>query len=195
VAETPKGGGNQKYIIVGVLLLGGAIGLWMMLQQPAQPAPVDAPAPKPAPVEERVNPMAQPELILEEAKDAGRPVEQAVVEKPKPASRGPVRSEWDCQGELQRAAIQEVINANRAQIRNCYERRLKVNNVLQGDLRLKFKVGSSGRTTAAAVSGSLRDNEVFSCVRSIAQKWSFPPPTGGDCAVAEVPFQFSPKSN
>jgi outer membrane biosynthesis protein TonB len=194
VTEPKAGGGNSKLVIAGVLLLGGAAALFFMLQQPAPPPAAAPPPPKPQ-AAERVNPMAQPDLILEEAKDAGQPQQQVVeAEKPK-VKHGPTRSEWDCSGELQRAAIQEVINNNRSQIRNCYERRLKVNNVLQGDLKLKFKVASNGHIGAAAVGGSLKDNEVFSCVRAIAQKWTFPPPSGGDCAVAEVPFQFSPKSN
>lgn len=185
----PHGGGNLKYIIGGVLLLGGAVGLWFLLQTPPPPAAPLAAKPKDA---ERVNPMAQPELILEEQKDAGHPQEPE-AEKPKRVHHE-ARDQWDCQGDLARTALQTVIDANRAQIRNCYERRLKVNNVLQGDLTLKLKVGSNGQTSAAAVSGSLRDNDVFGCVRSIAQRWTFPPPSGDDCAVVQVPFQFSPKS-
>jgi TonB family protein len=139
--------------------------------------------------------MAQNDLILEEQKDAGQPVELAQAEKqPKRVVRD-VRGEWDCDGDLTRSALQTVIDNNRAQVRNCYERRLKVNNVLQGDLKLKIKVGSNGQIAAAAVAGSLKDNEVFGCVRALAQKWTFPPPTGGGCAVVQVPFQFSPKAN
>jgi outer membrane biosynthesis protein TonB len=139
--------------------------------------------------------MAQPDLILEEQKDAGAPAQVAEAEKPKPHATHEARDEWDCDGDLSRAALQSVIDSNRAQVRNCYERRLKVNNVLQGDLKLKIKVGSNGQIAAASVGGSLKDNEVFGCVRSLAQRWSFPPPSGGACAVVQVPFQFSPKAN
>ena len=189
-----QSGGNLKYILGGLLLLGGAAGLWALLQSPS-PAPSTQAAPPPAPpAAERVNPMAQTELILEEQKDAGQPVELAQTEKPKHVVRD-VRGEWDCDGDLTRSALQSVIDNNRAQVRNCYERRLKVNNVLQGDLKLKIKVGSNGQIAAAAVAGTLKDNEVFGCVRALAQKWTFPPPTGGGCAVVQVPFQFSPKAN
>jgi hypothetical protein len=139
--------------------------------------------------------MAQPDLILEETVDAGSPPQIAEAEKPKPRVVHEVRDEWDCEGDVSRIAVQNVIDNNRAQVRNCYERRLKVNNVLQGDLKLKIKVGSNGQIAAATVGGTLKDNEVFGCVRSIAQRWSFPPPTGGPCAVVQVPFQFSPKAN
>jgi hypothetical protein len=191
-----RAGGNLKYIVGGLLLLGGAAVVVFLLQSPATPAA--APQAKHAETPqapERVNPMAEPELILDEQKDAGQPA-AAAEEKPKPAApRGEVRDEWACDGDLARAALQTVINNNRSQVRNCYERRLKVNNVLQGDLKLKIKVGSNGQVAAAAVSGTLHDNEVFGCVRSLAQRWSFPPPTGGTCAVVQVPFQFAPKTN
>ena len=191
-----QGGGNLKYIVGGLLLLCGAGVVVFLLQSPAAPPP--APEAKAAPAApqspERVNPMAETELILDEQKDAGQPV-AAVEEKPKPAAPREVRDEWACEGDLARTALQNVIDNNRAQVRNCYERRLKVNNVLQGDLKLKIKVGANGQVAAAAVSGTLHDNEVFGCVRNLAQRWSFPPPTGGTCAVVQVPFQFAPKTN
>jgi TonB family protein len=188
----PNSGGNLKYILGGLFLLGGALLLFMFLRpsQTRAPAPESVPTPPVSP--ERVNPMAEPELILDEQKEE-EPEEQAAAEddKPKRVVRE-VRDEWDCAGDLAKPALQSVIDNNRAQIRSCYERRLKMNNVLQGDLKLKIKVAPSGHVGAAAVSGSLKDNEVFSCVRSIAQKWSFPPPENG-CAVVQIPFQFSPK--
>ena len=190
MADPAKGGGNNlKYILGGLLLLGGAAGLWFMLQQPPPPPVVEAPKPKNA---ERVNPMAQNDLVIDETPDAGKPAEPAAVVEPTKKPRKSNRDEWDCQGDLARAALQGVIDSNRPQIRACYERRLKSNNILQGDLKLKLKVGSSGQMSSAAVSGTLRDQEVFNCVRAIALKWNFPPPTGGDCAVVQVPFQFAP---
>jgi hypothetical protein len=87
----------------------------------------------------------------------------------------------------------KVVNDNHAQIRACYERRLKVNNVLQGDIQLRLKIGPSGRVVASALGGSLRDQEVFSCVRALAQSWTFAVPSGGSCAVVQVPFHFTPK--
>jgi outer membrane biosynthesis protein TonB len=197
VVGKSSGGGNLKYILGGLLLLGGAGAVFLALSSRSA-APTTAPAPEKAPAAsaERVNPMAEPDLILEEQKDAGQPPEVAQAEKPKHvAPRSDGRGEWDCDGDLARSALQSVIDNNRAQVRNCYERRLKVNNVLQGDLKLKIKVGSNGQIAAAAVAGTLKDNEVFGCVRALAQKWTFPPPTGGGCAVVQVPFQFAPKTN
>lgn len=191
-----QGGGNLKYIVGGLLLLCGAGVVVFMLRPTAEePAAPAEQAPAPPKSAERVNPMAQPELILDEPADAGKPVEeQAAQDKPK-AQAKEVRDEWDCDGDLSRESLQAVIDKNRAQVRNCYEKRLKVNNVLQGDLKLKLKIGANGQVAALAVNGSLHDNEVFGCVRSVAQRWSFSPPTEGKCAVVQVPFQFAPKAN
>ena len=56
-----------------------------------------------------------------------------------------------------------------------------------------MKVASSGKVVATALAGSLKDSEVFTCVRNIAQHWTFGAPTGGNCAIVSVPFKFSPK--
>jgi hypothetical protein len=181
--KPPSSGGNLKYVAIGLLFLAGAIALWLLAGDDKP-----APAPAPAPEVKRVNPMEQPELELEE------PEPEPVAEEPAPTKTKPRRvgGEWDCTGDLPNAI--KVINENRPQIRSCYERRLKVNNVLAGDLRLRMKVANTGKVVATQVGGSIRDQTVFACVRSLAQTWTFPVPTGGGCAVVDVPFQFSPKN-
>lgn len=182
--------GNTKYVVVGLLLLLGAAGLWMLVKpEPAPPPAVVAPVAK-APA--RSTALANDDLVLDAPEPEPEPI--AEPEPTKTTKRAPKSDGWDCSGELAMAAISKVMRDNQAQIRNCYERRLKVNNILQGDLNLKVKVGANGSVVASGVSGSLRDNEVFSCVRAIADKWSFPVPEGGACAVIQVPFRFSPKN-
>lgn len=187
----PSSGSNLKYILIGLLFLGGgAVIAWLAAgkQEPAKPPVAAAPAQP-----ERVNPMAEQNLVLEEEPP---PEEAAPVEPeatPAPKTNRPKAAEWECSGEVAQAEALKVINENRPQIRSCYERRLKVNNILQGDMRLKLKVGTGGRVVATNLSGSLRDQDVFTCVRNIAQHWTFAAPTGGNCAIVAVPFSFSPK--
>jgi outer membrane biosynthesis protein TonB len=175
--------------LIGLLFLGaGGVISWIAAGKQDPPKPAAAAAPETA----RVNPMAEQNLVLEEEK----PVEEPAPEPeatPAPKTNRPRGGEWDCQGEVATTAAMKVINENRAQIRSCYERRLKVNNILQGDLRLRLKVGAGGKVTATSLSGSLKDSDVFTCVRNIAQAWTFAAPTGGNCAVVAVPFTFSPK--
>ena len=80
------------------------------------------------------------------------------------------------------------------QVRNCYERQLKSNNTLQGTLTLSVKVGANGSVAATQVGGSLRDNEVFACVRNVAQSLHFAAPVGGACAVVQQPFNLTPRN-
>jgi outer membrane biosynthesis protein TonB len=166
-----------------------AAGLWIVVGKEDPPAP--APMAKPA-EQARVNPMAEQQLDLDEP--VAEP-DAAVVEaptEPKKRATGGVRGDWDCSGDLQGAM--QVIAEQRSQVRACYERRLKVNNILQGELLVKLKVGANGKVVLANVSGSMKDAEVHSCVRKLATSWSFPTPSGGTCAVLQVPFQFSPKT-
>jgi TonB family protein len=185
----PPPGGNLKFVALGLVFLLCAAGLWMVIgkEEPPPPAPVAKPA-EPA----RVNPMAEQQLALEEPEPEPEPVVEAPTEEPKKKVGGAPKGDWDCSGDLTNPM--QVINEQRAQVRACYERRLKVNNILQGELRVKLKVGANGKVVLANVSGNMNDAEVNSCVRKLASSWSFQPPSGGTCAVVQVPFQFSPKT-
>ncbi|MDQ3037475.1 MAG: AgmX/PglI C-terminal domain-containing protein [Myxococcota bacterium] len=123
--------------------------------------------------------------------DAGTPDagQVATTRPPRQAMR-----DWDdCSGEMETAAARAVIQEHNAQIRNCYERRLKQNPVLEGSMTLSLRVGPDGRVDGTQVGGSLRDREVFACVRSVATHMRFPAPGGRDCALVQVPFNFSPR--
>jgi len=187
----PPPGGNLKFVAIGLVFLLAAGGLTVILSK-EDPPPAPVAGAKPADTS-RVNPMAEQQLELEAPApepDAAVPTE--VAEEPKKRTGGGQRDDWDCSGDLQGAS--QVINEQRAQVRACYERRLKVNNILQGELRVKLKVGANGKVVTTTIAGSMNDAEVNSCVRKLASSWSFAPPSGGNCAVVQVPFQFSPKS-
>lgn len=192
LAPVPAKGGNLKYIVTGLVLLGGAVSLWLFLQMEESDPPIPPMKPKPESVK-RVNPLAQQQFVIEEEPEQEE--EEEIAQKPKARRRRPQRSRWDCSGDLPTAQIRKVISLNRRQVRTCYERSLKRNNILQGSLNLKLKVNGAGRTVATNMTGTLRDNEVFSCVRSLAESWSFPEPSGGDCAVLQIPFKFAPRDD
>jgi hypothetical protein len=186
----PAKGGNLKYILIGLLFLGaGGVISWIAAGN-QQPPPAAAPPPAPEP--QRANPLADQNLVLEEEKPAEEPKQPEP--EPTPAHKGKgggKAGDWECSGDLPEPM--KVINENYAQIRSCYERRLKVNNILQGELNLKLKIGSTGKVVASSIAGSLHDSEVFNCVKNLAQLWTFSAPTGGNCAVLQAPFKFSPK--
>ena len=59
-------------------------------------------------------------------------------------------------------------------------------------MRLEIMVGADGGVDDVRTSGSLRDREFSSCVRSEVNRMHFPHVTGGPCAVVAVPYTFTP---
>ena len=185
-----EGGGNAKYIVLALLLFGGAAGVWFAMST-GTPA---APPPPPPPVDAGVHRVADNNLDIEippelpdlgPGEDLGPPTKR-IVYRYVGGGGG-----WDCSGEVSDAHA--VMAEAQRQIRNCYERQLKSNNTLQGTVVLSVKVGGSGAVQAVQVGGTLRDNEVFSCVRNVAQALHFAVPAGGTCAVVQQPFNLTPQ--
>lgn len=186
----PPSSGGAKYAIIGLLLLGGAAAIWFATAPGPEPEPIAAAPPDAAPPPQRSQ-QFQPDFVIpDEEPDAGEPDAAPVKRRIVYVDR---RSQWDCSGDIPAAAARAVVRENQRQVRNCYERRLKVDSTIQGRLNVRVKIGSSGSVGAVRVSGSLRDAEVSSCVRNLARRWSFPSPTGGACAVLDAPFNLTPR--
>ncbi len=184
----PESGGGSRYAILGILLLLGAIGVYFLMSGgDEQPPPIAAVID--AGVVQR--PVMEPDIeIPDEEPDAG-PQDAGIAEEPTMSTmRAPQPRE--CNGELTQQQILSVVGPARSQVRQCYERRLKVNNVLQGTVNVAVLVDRDGSIDQMRVGGSLRDNEVFACVRRIVEGWRFPPPSGG-CVQVNVPFALSPQ--
>ena len=184
-----EGGGNLKYLIIGILLLGGVVGIWLAMSGDGDPPPV-VEADTGPPVE-RSTSLAEPMIEIPDPEPDAGPDADTGPTKTKIVYRY-VRDEWDCPGEINAASAAQVVRSYNRQIRNCYERQLKQNHTLQGNMNVYVRVGQNGQVTGTRVNGSLRSPEVFACVRNLASHWSFPNPTGG-CAVVSVPFSFTPQ--
>lgn len=189
----PGSGGNAKYIVLTLLLFGGAAAMWFALNKedppPAAPAPAvaDAGPATPPPPEGLDIEIPPEEPDMGPGEDLGPPTKRIVYRYVGGGGGG-----WDCSGEV--ANARSVMAEARRQVQNCYERQLKTNNTLQGTVTLSVKVGASGSVAATQVGGTLRDNEVFACVRNLAQSLHFSPPVGGSCAVVQQPFTLSPRN-
>jgi hypothetical protein len=184
-----SGGGYAKYLIGLLLLLGGGLGVFLAMSKEPPPPPPAEPPPKNV---ERSTALAQDtvQLPVEEEPDAGAPP-VAAIEEPKKRRGG--SDPWNCNGDVPAAEIKQLLADRQVQIRSCYEKRLRVNNMLQGSLRLQVRIGNDGKVQATRAGGTLRDPEVFNCVQALAKKWSFPAPKGGSCAVFDAPYNFTPK--
>lgn len=182
----PPSGGGLKYGIIGLLLLAGAIGLWFVVRGGPEPPKKPVATTK---IEEpnRSTALSHQEIVIPKAEpDAGTVAP--------PTHRRRARRSGACEGEIDPNQAMAVINENRRQVRQCYERRLKVNNILQGSMNMQLRIGSTGNVESVSIGGTLRDNEVYSCVRRLAESWKFPAPKKGRCAVIAAPFDFTPKT-
>jgi len=186
-----SGGGDAKYVVLGLLLLAGAYGFWVFIKPQAPPPPPPPPPLEKPQAPERQNPLAMPEFDLVEEP----PPEPEKPSKPTKTRVRYVPGAWECSGDIDRKAAARLVATSKRQVTTCYERRLKMNNVLQGNLTLRLKVGAAGNVVATSASGTLDDREVFDCVRNLAKKWNFRPPTGGNCAIVEAPFSFTPRED
>ena len=183
-----SGGGYAKYLIILLLLIGGGLGVYFATRR--EPQPPKPPPERPKNVERSTSlsndtveiPTDEPEA------DAG----DAATEPAKKA-RLSVGDPWECSGDLAATEIRRVLSQEQSAIRSCYERELRNNNQLQGDVVLQVRIGNDGRVAATRVRGNLKDNDVKNCIQGIAKGWSFPSPAGGTCAVFEAPYHFTPK--
>jgi len=183
-----SGGGYAKYLVVLLLVLGGGLGVFFATRKDEPPKPT------PAPIKNAERPTALSNPTIEIPTEEP-PVEDAGVPEPEPGKK-PVKQAgdpWSCQGELPTPEIRRVLAEHQSAIRSCYERQLRNDNQLQGEVKLQVRIGNDGKVTATRTSGNLRDSDVKSCMQNIAKSWSFPAPSGGACAVFDAPFKFTPK--
>ncbi len=177
--KTNKG----RYGVVLLTFLATCGGVWLYLQGTREAeSKTEVPAPARAPREQFVPEIGIPE---EDARPDESEVEVAKRERP--------REPAECDGSLEAAQIRRVINGPpRKQVQTCYEHRLKDNNLLQGQMTVLLTIAPSGAVRNVSVSGSLRDPQIYSCVKRLARTWNFPKPAGG-CVLTAVPFTMTPK--
>lgn len=190
----PPSQGGAKYAIVGVAMFAIAALVWCATQPAEETAGPATLAVADAGTVERSTALVEDEFEIPELEpDAGPQPDAGQAAAVTRIVREADRS-WDsCTGEIAAAEARRVVQEHNAQIRNCYERQLKQNPSLEGTMTLSVRVGPDGRVSGTQVGGTLRDREVFACVRSVSSHMRFPPPGGRDCALVQVPFNFSPR--
>ena len=192
----PSSGGGIKYALLGLLLIAGSCGIYLLSSGDDEEAPEEPVAAMPdlGPPARSTGYEPTIELPDELPEEPEEPEVVAMEETPRATmmSTG-MRTARACTGTLDRRRVAGVIAGYRPQVRSCYERGLKANNLLQGTLNVRRKIQPNGSVTNVRVGGSLRDNDVFACVRRIASNWRFPAPEGG-CAELSQPFNLTPRN-
>jgi len=181
---------DGKYGLIALLLLLAAAGLWFFVktEDSQPPAEVAEPVPE-APAREQF--AAEIEIPEE---DAGPGDDEGAAQAPETTRSSQTRPEdWICRGNIQASQLSAIIKGQPSkQVQTCYERALKDNNLLQGSMTVLLTIGASGSVRAVSVDGTLRDRQVYACVKRVAKTWTFPKPSDG-CVRTSVPFQMMPK--
>ncbi len=180
--------------MLGILFLLAGIGLYCGMQDEPEPeveAPVAQNTPPPTPTTmafgETVELPPMEELVPEE------PEEPEMTEEATMSVMRAGRMRRECNGEISSGTLRTFFARVQPQVRSCYERQLRTNNMLQGRVSLRVTIEENGSPASVNVGGSLRDRDVFACVRRAAQGWDYPRPTGG-CAVVSQPFNLTPRN-
>jgi hypothetical protein len=97
------------------------------------------------------------------------------------------------EGTIDPRRVAAFIRSKQGQVQQCYERRLKLNNILQGVLVPQIRIHPSGSVmNVTFAQDTLNDSNVRSCVERVIRGWQFPQPEGGAVTVSN-PFRFTPR--
>lgn len=186
---------NTPFILaaIAMLLLMAGLIVWKLSSSgsSAEPQPAVVASATPAPEAPLLEEPPPPPPPLEEPEDAG--VKTAKSEKKSvagaPASGGCAGVCTGTEGAGFRGQLAGV--ARRAH--GCYERALRNNEMLQGRMMVKVRVGPNGQVCSANVaSNQTGDASLSTCVQQMFRSAQFASPQNG-CVEAEVPLNFVPK--
>jgi hypothetical protein len=181
-------------MVLVLVLLGLAVGSGVITWALYPSAPPQQPEPRPlfsSPTQKLVElPVSDPSqpVTTDDAgtPDAGSDADQDV--------RPEKRRRALPQGKIDSRRVTAFIRSKQGQVRQCYERRLRQNNILHGVLVAQIKISPAGRAMDVSFpQDTLHDSQVQQCVRSAIGSWQFPQPEGGYVVVSN-PFRFEPRT-
>ncbi|MDX2053850.1 MAG: AgmX/PglI C-terminal domain-containing protein [Polyangiaceae bacterium] len=186
-----KGSGSGAFMAAAAVMILLILGLlyWKLSSGKAEAPATEAPK---TPVQTGLPKMAEPPPPPpppppEETPDAGP--EPGTAKKAQ--HTGPSGCSGPCGGDS--SEVQVALAGRARQAQGCYERALRQNAMLEGQVRVSVRIAPSGAVCSAnVVADQLGDSSVSSCVVQRFRASSFPPPKGG-CMDAQVPINFKAK--
>jgi TonB family protein len=174
------------YLLFALLLLGGAVGLWMLTRKPPPPPPTEPSVAEVKPPEPQLNtappPPPPPEEVEEDAGTDAGPTKKV-------ASGGPGGSCSKCGEGKPSAALNSAIRNAAGAAQGCYRRALR-QSAASGSMTVSVQVGSGGNVCGASiVNDSVGSPEISNCVINRFRGGNFPKPESG-CVVVNVPINF-----
>ena len=189
-----RSSGNKTVVVLligGVVILGIAAYVYVSRKPDAEAPPTTSPAVEPEYSAPRPLVVEPSRPIVDRSPDAGAAVLLAEEDGPRKVTKGGYQEKL---GTIDTAAVNSFMSARFEQVRACYERRLKMNPLLEGDVDLNISIATTGKVTGIAVTAdTVRDGEMLDCVRRTIRGWTFPKPEGGRAVVAKN-FKFKKKS-
>ena len=188
-AQGVPSGGNGKFILLALLLLGviGAVIGWKTCQKPADPVVIFADAgPPPRPTKNPDDDIPPPPVIEEAGVDAGK----------KPATTVFTGTQCDvkkCTG-ASTSDIETALAFRAKQSHRCYDNALAQDPTLRGKISIAVRIGANGTACSAGVASNELSSapSVASCVVSNFRGQAFPAPKGG-CVDVNIPINFVPR--
>jgi hypothetical protein len=187
-----KSTGSSGFVLAAGLMLLVMAGLLIWKWSHGQPVPSERNS-MPVLISQRAR-------VLEEPPPPPPPMDEVSIDsgvtrkREQPAAVRPASGGCSdpCTGEASQSLASELRSkAMQAQV--CYERALRQDPTLQGQLSLGVRIGPRGQVCSAnVVADSLADATVTSCALQIFRASTFRPPRGG-CINARVPMRFVPK--
>ncbi|QDG49743.1 AgmX/PglI C-terminal domain-containing protein [Persicimonas caeni] len=117
-------------------------------------------------------------------------MQKKTVEAPK-VKRAPQPKDT---GKIDAAGVKRVLRNNQGVLQKCYERALKADPALMGQVVLTIRIGSGGEVAMAkARSQEIGDRSALKCMEREANKWLFPAPQGGTVLVNKK-YRFTPQN-
>jgi hypothetical protein len=193
-----RGSGGNK--IIFLLLIGGTVAMLiaavLIYRQRTQAHPKAAPEPAdtgaPVKVTRLVTPKPTKPIMLERDTGTGERAEPTPKKKQRKKNH---QTEPQGQGNINTDKYNTFINSRFGQVRACYERRLKVNSLLEGKVDINISIDSQGRVNWITVNqDTVRDKEMLECVKKTVRSWQFPEPEGGSVVVGKT-FKFKKKGS
>jgi hypothetical protein len=127
------------------------------------------------------------------AQDAGPNVEVATDEQDPKMPKGKPGAGAEKPGTIDGKEVNRYINTHFGQVRTCYERRLKLNPLLEGMVDLNITINTKGKASSIAVNkDTVRDPQMLDCVKGVIRSWQLPQPEGGKVVIAKQ-FTFKKK--
>lgn len=189
-----KGGGLGIVVVLMVLVVLG-VGAALLLKKSMNKGSVEPAETKPS--KEIVDPSTRlveaPPPLPEEPPVVEEEEEEEEEEEQESAPTKHKKKGFPM-GTIDKKGAQSVTKKNFTKVRACYEKQLKVNHLLQGNIRVRIVVYPDGSVNSVKFTqDTLRNQTMNACIKKEIKTWTFPKPEGGKVEVV-VPYRFEPKT-